>query len=160
LVELVGKFQVIHQCGERNYEEINKQVTSIIEEGKSTYGPRIRDNYRLYPFLNLEQLALAYAAADLVVSRASSQVFEIAAVGKPVIVIPLENAANNHQLANAREFARFGATIIEEANLTPHILINEIEKALENRAELSPKIRQLSHPDAAKKIAQHLLTLT
>jgi UDP-N-acetylglucosamine--N-acetylmuramyl-(pentapeptide) pyrophosphoryl-undecaprenol N-acetylglucosamine transferase len=159
LVELVGKFQVIHQCGERNYEEINKQVTSIIEEGKSTYGPRVRDNYRLYPFLNLEQLALAYAAADLVISRASSQVFEIAAVGKPVIVIPLENAANNHQLANANEFGKFGATIIEEANLTPHILINEIERVLENRAELSQKIRQLSRPDAAKKIAQHLLSL-
>lgn len=160
LVELVGKFQVIHQCGERNYDEMNKQVTSVIEEGKSTYGPRIQDNYRLYPFLNLEQLALAYAASDVVVCRASSQVFEIAAVGKPVVLIPLESAANSHQLANAREFAKFGATIIEEANLTPHILINEIEKAFENQAELSQKIRQLSRPDAAKKIAQHLLSLT
>jgi len=100
---------------------------------------------------------LAYAAADVVVCRASSQVFEIATVGKPVIVIPLENAANNHQLSNALEFAKFGAILIEEANLTPHILINEIERAFENRAELSKRIKQLSRPDAASKIAQYLL---
>jgi UDP-N-acetylglucosamine--N-acetylmuramyl-(pentapeptide) pyrophosphoryl-undecaprenol N-acetylglucosamine transferase len=157
LVELIKKFQVIHQCGQKNYDEMNKQITSIIKEGEHSYGPQIQENYRLYPFLNLEQLTLAYAAADVVVCRASSQVFEIAAVGKPVIVIPLENAANNHQLSNALEFAKFGATVIEEVNLTPHILINEIDKAFENRAELSKKIKQLSRPDAASKIAQYLL---
>jgi len=157
LVELIKEFQVIHQCGQKNYDEMNKQITSIIKEGEHSYGPQIQENYRLYPFLNLEQLSLAYIAADVVVCRASSQVFEIAAVGKPVIVIPLENAANNHQLSNALEFAKFGATLIEEANLTPHILINEIERAFENRAELSQKIKQLSQPDAAGKIAQYLL---
>lgn len=157
LVELIKKFQVIHQCGQKNYDEMNKQITSIIKEGEHSYGPQIQENYRLYPFLNLEQLTLAYAAADVVVCRASSQVFEIAAVGKPVIVIPLENAANNHQLSNALEFAKFGATVIEEVNLTPHILINEIDKAFENRTELSKKIKQLSRSDAASKIAQYLL---
>jgi len=157
LVELIKKFQVIHQCGQKNYDEMNKQITSIIKEGEHSYGSQIQENYRLYPFLNLEQLTLAYAAADVVVCRASSQVFEVAAVGKPVIVIPLENAANNHQLSNALEFAKFGATLIEEVNLTPHILINEIDRAFENRTELSKKIKQLSRPDAASKIAQYLL---
>ena len=157
LVELIKKFQVIHQCGQKNYDEMNKQITSIIKEGEHSYGSQIQENYRLYPFLNLEQLTLAYAAADVVVCRASSQVFEVAAVGKPVIVIPLENAANNHQLSNALEFAKFGATVIEEVNLTPHILINEIDRAFENRTELSKKIKQLSRPDAASKIAQYLL---
>ncbi len=159
LVELTKEFQVIHQCGPKNYDEMNKQVTSVIKEGKDVFGSQIQSNYRLYPLLDPSQLALAYAASDVVVSRASSQVFEIAVVGKPVIVVPLKNSATDHQLSNAREFAKFGATVIEEDNLTPHILINEIQRAFENRAELSQKIKQFSKPDAANKIAQYLLGL-
>ena len=159
LVELTKDFQIIHQSGPKNYDEMNKQVVSIIKEGKDVFGPQIQSNYRLYPILDRNQLALAYAASDVVVSRASSQVFEIAAVGKPAIVVPLKNSAGGHQLSNAREFAKFGATVIEEDNLTPHILINEIQKAFENRAELSQKIKQFSKPDAANKIAQYLLGL-
>ena len=160
IVELTKNFQVIHQCGPKNYDEMNKQIVSVIKEGKDIFGPQIQNNYRLYPLLDSNQLALAYAACDVVVSRASSQVFEIAAVGKPAIVIPLESAANGHQLANAREFAKFGATVIEEANLTPHILINEIEKAFENRIALSEKIKQLARPDAGQVIAKQLLEIS
>jgi UDP-N-acetylglucosamine--N-acetylmuramyl-(pentapeptide) pyrophosphoryl-undecaprenol N-acetylglucosamine transferase len=159
LVGLTGKFQVIHQCGEGNYEETNKQIVSIIKEGERIYGSQIQNNYRLYSRLDSSQLALAYSACDVVVSRASSQIFEVAAAGKPAVVIPLEGAANSHQLANAREFAKFGATVIEEANLTPHILINEIEKAFDNRAELSQRVRQFARPEAAAKIAAELLQL-
>ena len=159
LVELTKKFQVIHQSGPKNYDEMNKQVISIIKEGKEIFGSQIQNNYRLYPLLNSNQLALAYAASDVVISRASSQVFEMAAVGKPVIVVPLKDSAGDHQLANAREFAKFGAIVIEEENLTPHILINEIEKAFENRAELSQKIKQLARPDAAKTVAAELLKI-
>ncbi len=158
-MELTKDFQVIHQSGPKNYDEMNKQVTSVIKEGKDVFGSQIQGNYRLYPLLDPNQLALAYAASDVVVSRASSQVFEIAAVGKPAIVVPLKDSAGDHQLSNAREFAKFGATVIEEDNLTPHILINEIQKAFENRAELSQKIKQFSKPDAANKIAQYLLGL-
>lgn len=159
LVELTKNFQVIHQSGPKNYDEMNKQVTSVIKEGKDIFGSQIQSNYRLYPLLDPNQLALAYTASDVVVSRASSQVFEIAAVGKPAIVVPLKNSAADHQSSNAREFAKFGVTVIEEDNLTPHILINEIQKAFENRAELSQKIKQFSKPDAANKIAQFLLGL-
>lgn len=159
LVELTKEFQVIHQCGLKNYDEVNKQITSIIKEGERVFGPQVQNSYRLYPFLNSGQLMLAYAACDVVVSRASSQVFEIAALGKPVIVIPLGNSAGDHQLANAREFAKFGAILIEEGNLTSHILINEIQKAFENRAELSQKIKQFARPDASRMIAQQLLSV-
>lgn len=159
LVELTKDFQVIHQSGPKNYDEMNRQTTSVIKEGKDVFGPQIQSNYRLYPLLDINQMAMAYAASDVVVSRASSQVFEIAAVGKPAIVVPLKNSAADHQLSNAREFAKFGATVIEEDNLTPHILINEIQKTFENRTELSQKIKQFSKPDAANKIAQFLLGL-
>jgi UDP-N-acetylglucosamine--N-acetylmuramyl-(pentapeptide) pyrophosphoryl-undecaprenol N-acetylglucosamine transferase len=159
IVELTKKFQVIHQTGPDNFEEIEKQIIKIIGEGKDSYGKTVAESYRVYPVLNLREMALAYAACDVIVSRAGSQIFETAAVGKPAIVIPLKNSAGNHQLSNAREFAKFGATVIEEDNLTPHILISEIQKVFENRAELSQKIKQFSKPDAANKIAQYLLGL-
>jgi len=157
LVELTKKFQVIHLCGPKNYDEMNRQITSIIKEGGQVFGAQLQNNFRLYPFFDLNQLALALAASDVVVSRASSQIFEIAAVGKPAIVIPLKGSASDHQLANAREFAKFGAIVIEESNLTPHILISEIENAYEKRGELSQKIKRFARPDAANKIAQYLL---
>ncbi len=159
IVELTKKFQVIHQTGPDNFKEIEKQIIRIIEEGKDSYGKTVTENYRIYPVLNLREMALAYAACDVIVSRAGSQIFETAAVGKPAIVIPLKNSAGDHQLSNAREFAKFGATVIEEDNLTPHILISEIQKVFENHAELSQKIKQFSKPDAANKIAQYLLGL-
>jgi UDP-N-acetylglucosamine--N-acetylmuramyl-(pentapeptide) pyrophosphoryl-undecaprenol N-acetylglucosamine transferase len=158
IVEMAKKFQIIHQSGIKNFNDVSKQMLNVVKEGEALYGRDIEQGYRVYPALDSVQLALAYAAADVVVSRAGSQVFEIAAVGKPVVIVPLKNSAGNHQSVNAKEFAKFGASVIEESNLTPHILINEIEKAFENRAELSQKIKQLARPDAANKIAQHLLS--
>lgn len=158
LVELTKKFQVIHQCGYQNYEQVNARILKIIKEGESSYGKTIAGNYRLYPMLDLQQMAAAYSAADVIISRAGAgSIFEIAAVGKPAIAIPLKGSASGHQLANAREFAKYGAVVIEEDNLTPHILINEIENAYQDRAVLSLKIKGFAKPDAAEAIARQLL---
>lgn len=158
LVELAKKFQVIHQCGPKNYEQVNAQILNIVKEGEGTYGPIIAANYRLYPLFDLQQMVLAYSATDVVVSRAGAgSIFEVAAVGKPTIVIPLKGSASDHQLANAREFAKFGAVVIEEDNLTPHILINEIENAYEGRATISTKIKGFAKPNAAQVIAEQIL---
>lgn len=157
LVELTKKFQIIHQCGPKNYDEVNGQILLIVKEGESSYGQIIAANYRLYPLLDLQQMALAYSAADVAVSRAGGAVFEIAALGKPAVLIPLKGSANNHQLANARDLAKFGATVIEEDNLTPHIFIQEIEDAYKNKDALSQKIKQFAKPDASSKIVAYLL---
>lgn len=160
LVELTKKFQIIHQCGPKNYDETNAQMLKIAQEGGEIYGKVITDNYRLYPIFNLRHMALAYSAADVIVGRSGAgTIFEMAAVGKPSIIIPLKGAASNHQLANAREFAKYGAVVIEEDNLTPHILINEIENAYENRAELSQTIKLFARPSAARIIAEEILKL-
>lgn len=105
-----------------------------------------------------EQMAQAYADADVIVSRAGSAIFEIAAAGKPAILIPLDSAAQNHQVVNAEEFAKHGAVIIEQDNLTPHILIHEIQRAYERREELGPSIKAFAKPNAATIIAKELLT--
>lgn len=159
VVELVKKFQVIHQTGPNNFKEINQQLEKIVLEGKDSYGQEIQRNYRLYPLLDANQISLAYKAADVVVSRAGSSIFEIAAAGKSTVLIPLKTSASDHQLANAKEIAKFGATIIEEDNLTPHILLNEIEKAYEKRAELGEKIKQFSRLGAVTVIAKYLITI-
>lgn len=159
LVELTKKFQVIHQCGSKKYDKVNTQIINVIKESEER-GQTIAASYRLYPVFDLQQMTWAYSAADVIVCRAGAgSIFEAAAVGKPTIVVPLKGSASDHQLANAREFAKFGAIVIEEDNFTPHILINEVENAYENRAVLSQKIKDFAKPDAAQVIAQQVLDI-
>lgn len=159
LVELIRKFQIIHQTGQDKFTEINDQLVEIIKEGAKSYGQEVSENYRIYPMLDASKMALAYSACDVVVSRAGSAVFEIAAVGKPVVLIPLKHAASNHQLANAQQLEKFGAIVVQEDNLSPHLLIREIDLAFENRIALGQKMSQFAKPDAARNIATGLLAL-
>lgn len=159
LVELTKNFQIIHQCGPKNYDEVNKQILAIVKEGEASYGQTITKSYRLYPLLDIQQMPLAYSAADVVVSRSGGTVFEIAALSKPSVLIPLKGSANNHQLANARDLAKFGAIVVEEDNLTPHIFLREINEAYRNKEALSAKIKEFAKPDAGEKIAVSLLAM-
>lgn len=159
LLALAAEYQIIHQCGESNYSDINMEIKRLTEEKAGALGETIQKSYRLFPFLNMNEMALAYAAADIVISRAGGSVFEMALVGKPVIIIPLEGSASGHQRQNAVEFANYGAVIIEEQNLTTHIFVNELQSILrpENYSALSQRIKQFATPDAADKIAEVLL---
>lgn len=148
VLPLLDKYQIIHQCGKNNFSEIQKQI-------KNT-------NYRLYAFLNENELAHAYAAADLIVSRAGAgSIFEVALLEKPSILIPLPGAAYEHQKANAYEYARTGATLVlEQQNLTPHLFLTEISRILDN-PELIKKMTQgaksFARPEAANQIAQEII---
>lgn len=162
LVMLAKNFQVIHQCGESQYTFVKNETDKLIKEGEGKYAEDIRENYKFFPFLDTEQLGMAYAAADILVSRAGAgSIFEIAVFGKPVILIPITNSSADHQLANAREFSKFGAVVLEEQNLTSHILINQIESLLneENYAKISANIKTFAKPEAADKIASALLNI-
>lgn len=158
LVELVNDFQIIHQCGEKNLESVKKQIEQIEKEGGSGYGKTIQDNYRLAGFFDVGQMAGAYGVADVIVSRAgANSIFEIAALAKPAILVPLKIAASGHQMANAQELEKFGATIIEEGNLTTHILISEIKEAYQNRDQVSIKMKGFPQFDTQNIIAQRIL---
>lgn len=163
LVMIVGKeLQVIHQCGSGQYETVKKSVEKMIKEGEGAYGTAVAENYRLEPFLDLNKAKAAYTLADIIISRAgASNIFEIASLGKPAIIIPITNSAGNHQLNNAIAFSKAGAVLIEEENLTSHILISQIEYLLrpENYEEISQKIKNFSAPDAAVKIADAILKI-
>lgn len=155
LPEFLKDFQIIHQCGEKNYKEIK-----LITEGMLT--EELKKYYRLFPFLKEDQLKEAYAISDLIISRAGAgSIFEIAAIGKPSVLIPLPESAQDHQIKNAYTFAQTGAAIvIEESNLTPRFLLERIKFILQNQKEvekMSKAAREFSRPLAAKIIATYIL---
>lgn len=161
LVMMVSKFQVIHQCGQSQFNAVKAEVDRLIKEGQGHYAEAIQKNYKLFPFFDSKQMAAAYAACDLVVSRAGAgSIAEIAMLGKPAVLIPLStNASRGEQITNAVEFSKFGAVYVEEENLNPNILINQIEALLEpaKYQEVSQKIKTFASPDASDKIAATLL---
>lgn len=158
LVALTNNFQIIHQCGKANYKAISTAVEQIIKEGQSQYGAPISSRYRLYPFFSDRELSLAYASADVMVGRSgASTLFEIATLGKPGIIIPIKDSANNHQYLNALEFVKFGGIMIEEDNLVVSVLIDQIRQAYERREELGQQIKEFAKPHAAKLIASEIL---
>ena len=157
LKDLVGQYEVIHQAGEKNFEDVRLETMSILGREGATY-------YHLAGFFNESELDSAYLLSDLIISRAgATSIFEIAARGKPAIVIPIENSAQDHQRKNAYAYAGHGAAVvIEEGNLTPSVLFNEIQKLMadpERRKKLSEAAQRFSRVDAAEILAKEILKL-
>jgi UDP-N-acetylglucosamine--N-acetylmuramyl-(pentapeptide) pyrophosphoryl-undecaprenol N-acetylglucosamine transferase len=163
LVQMVQKgYNVIHQTGDKNFAEIKKAVEQYIAEGKEGdgYAALIGAQYRVYPFLDQGQLAAAYGATDIAVTRASAGVLtELSYSGKPMIVVPLPDSANDHQAANATELAKFGAVVMDGANVSVQVLLSQLERMFESAtySDLSSRIKSFAHPDAATKIAETIM---
>ena len=156
--ELTETYQIIHQTGKNNYADVLKQASVLME-----HSPH-RGRYRLFPYLNEDQLRNASRMARVVISRAGAgAIFEIAAWGIPSILIPLRQAASDHQRHNAYIYARNSAcSVIEETNLTPMVLLNETRKILtddERRGRMSAAAQKFARVDAAEKIAREIITL-
>lgn len=157
LPELVERYQVIHQTGRENFDEVSQTAGVIL--GRSAR----RERYKPFDYLNDLAIRMSAGAAALVVSRAGSTIFEIAAWGLPSILVPIGEEVSRDQTKNAFNYARSGgALVIEEANLTPHILLSEINR-LFARPELMEKMREgaksFARTDAAKTIALKLLEI-
>jgi UDP-N-acetylglucosamine--N-acetylmuramyl-(pentapeptide) pyrophosphoryl-undecaprenol N-acetylglucosamine transferase len=154
LPDLLHKYQIIHQTGEANYEETVRKAGEMgIKTG--------REGYIALSFIS-EDLPDILAATNLVISRAGgTSISEIAANGKPAILIPLETSANDHQRMNAYSLAKVGAAaVLEENNLGENMLMRNIDDIMENQElsqKLSNNIRRFYHPDAADKIAEGVL---
>lgn len=152
--ELLEKFEIIHQIGKENFKETMSEVEIVLKKDLEKY-------YHPFPFLNENELKLAYAVADLIVARAGSgTIFEIAALGKPSILIPLPEAAQNHQLFNAYEFSKEGAAIIlEQENFTPKFFLEKLKSLFSNPQNLermAKKAKEFSKPSAAEIIATYI----
>lgn len=156
LPQLLENFELIHQTGPKNFKEVKAESEVLIEQES------LKKYYHPFPFLKEDLLREALNASDLIVSRAGSgSIFEIAAAGKPAILIPLPEAAQNHQLKNAYLFSgEGGAEVIEEKNLRPHFFLEKL-KFLFSRPDILAKMRKNSlnfaRPKAAKIIASYLV---
>jgi UDP-N-acetylglucosamine--N-acetylmuramyl-(pentapeptide) pyrophosphoryl-undecaprenol N-acetylglucosamine transferase len=136
---------VVHLCGERDHAELRERVS--------------RPGYRLLPFL--DEIGLAYGAADIAVARAGGSVWELAAAGLPAVLVPGEFATGGHQEKNARWFERAGgAVVVPEAEVAR---VPEVVEALladpERLASTAAAMRAAAKPDAADEIADELLAL-
>lgn len=158
LESLLLHCQVIHQIGSGNFEQYMQSIGPIVkvlpEEQQKKYHP--------YAYLE-NTMATAYAAADCIISRSGSVIFEIAAFGKPSILIPFPEAANDHQRINAYAYAKTGAAIvIEENNCGGARVIATVQKILTDH-ETNDTMSQAAHAfaklDAAKNIAHDILSV-
>ncbi|MCS6789231.1 MAG: UDP-N-acetylglucosamine--N-acetylmuramyl-(pentapeptide) pyrophosphoryl-undecaprenol N-acetylglucosamine transferase [Patescibacteria group bacterium] len=160
LKDLLRLTQIFHQTGELNFLEVQKMARAIFLESSLN----LEINYRITPFLDEENLNLAYNAADLIISRAGSgSIFEIAAFGKPSIIIPLSESANDHQRKNAYAYSENGAAvIIEEENLIFQIFIDQIKLILTNKEKyqkMSEAAQKFAKQNSSQLIAEELFKL-
>lgn len=144
LTRLRDRLQFIHATGERDH--------SVLEEGYRGW----KGEARILPFI--EDMASAYAAADLVVCRAgATTIAELIALGKPALLVPYPFATNDHQQGNAEEVVRVGgARLILDRDLTGHRLALELQELLDDattRAAMGRASQSLGRPQAASHLA-------
>lgn len=158
--ELIKDFQILHQTGNKNFNDVKSELDIILKY----YSEEQKTRYKIAPYFE-ENLKDAYAAADIVISRAGSgSIFEIAAFGKPAILIPIpENIVGSHQIVNAYEYAEIGAAIvIEQDNLAPHIFLSQLKKIFlepEKLKTMSEAAKKFFKPEAAKTIAEEIIII-
>lgn len=138
---------LVHQAGEK-----------LLEETRSLYGT-LPASVRLEAFL--PRLWEELAGADLVICRAGSQTLaELAAAGRPALLVPFGSATHGHQMENAMAFRAAGAAeILPEGELSGERLAREALSLVSDPARLERMARQarsLAHPDAARRLAQLL----
>lgn len=141
--------QLLWQCGKANHEVCANTAVSRMQ------------SVRLLPFI--ERMELAYAAADLILARAGAMtIAELCQVGKPVILIPSPNVADDHQTANARSLEEQHAAIMVADDQAREKLFSKVGELLadtERCEALGKSILSLARPEAAREIADLVLNL-
>jgi UDP-N-acetylglucosamine--N-acetylmuramyl-(pentapeptide) pyrophosphoryl-undecaprenol N-acetylglucosamine transferase len=136
---------VVHLCGERDYPDLRGRVS--------------RPDYLLRPFI--EEIGLAYGAADVALARAGGSVWELAAAGLPAVLVPGAFATGAHQDKNARWFADAGGAVVvpeAEAARAPQV-VGELLDDAGRLAAMGTAMRAVAKPDAAEEIADELVAL-
>jgi len=160
LPNLLEAAEVIHQTGDSNYNGVLNESRVVL---RGLTGEQLI-SYHPVNFLIEPEFVAAMHSADLIISRSGAgTIFEIAASGKAAILVPITDSPGDHNRRNAYVFADNGrAEVIEEANLTPNLLISVIRSILSNpekKKTMEEKAKKFATPDAARLIAQALLNL-
>jgi len=142
----------LHATGKREYERVHAQ---FCESGLDRCA-----NLSLVPYIT--EMSRYMAAADLVICRAGAMsVSELAALGRPAILVPSPNVTDDHQHKNAMApAARGGAVLLPEKELSR--LSDEVFSLLgdeKRRREMGRQMRQLHHPDANAKIWRDIVQI-
>lgn len=136
---------VLHLSGTRDYDELRSRLT--------------RPDYRLFAFT--EEFGAALGACDLAFARAGGSVWELAAAGKPAVLVPGLFATGDHQTKNARYFeAGGGAVVVPENDIVeaPELIRSLLDDPTRLDA-MASAMRRLARPDAADEIAEELIAL-
>jgi UDP-N-acetylglucosamine--N-acetylmuramyl-(pentapeptide) pyrophosphoryl-undecaprenol N-acetylglucosamine transferase len=147
MIEAFGEIgpAVLHISGERDYWSLKARVR--------------RGDYRLIS--STERIGAAYSAADLVVTRAGSSVWELAAAGKPAILVPYPFATADHQALNAEYFVKAGgAMMIRDLDLDD--VPDRVRSLLDDAPrleEMGEAMLRVAKPNAADEIAEGLIAL-
>ncbi len=149
-----GKISFLFGTGDRNYEKVLKAIKEK--------GIQLNDDVKVVPYI--DNMADCMAAADLVIARSGAiTVSEIAALGKPSVLIPSPNVVRNHQEQNAREFEREGAAaVITEPDLTSDILYGKMMSMIDDKktlSEMSKNLKKLAVTDALERIYDLMLKM-
>ncbi|MBX4210467.1 UDP-N-acetylglucosamine--N-acetylmuramyl-(pentapeptide) pyrophosphoryl-undecaprenol N-acetylglucosamine transferase [Candidatus Parcubacteria bacterium] len=157
LPKLLTGYQIIHQTGKENLDLVNETVSVVLSD------EHLKERYKPFDYLNNLALRMSAGIASVVVSRAGSAIFEIAAWHIPSIIVPISDSNGDHQKQNAFAYARSGAcVVIEEANLTGNILASEIQRLIENqkiRETMRAGTEKFFKIDSAEKIAKEIIKI-
>lgn len=139
-----SQLKVIHAAGERDLASLEARPRGA--------------NYQLFGYI--DSFSEALLAADLVVSRAGGSVFEIAAAGRPAILVPYPHAAADHQAGNAHWMEQAGAAIVlADDQLSGARLASEVDRLLDDRERLAQMARasaSIARPDATAAVEAEL----
>lgn len=155
LPQLLAKYDIVHQVGAANTESMKQVTDSILREHE------FKDHYYMDGFIDV---SLFYPKVDFVITRAGSMMFEIALWQLPMLVIPIPESISRDQRTNANTMAAYGAaSVIEENNLEPAILLTEIERIMGHQ-EIYMKMSQAGKQfencrTAATTIARELIRI-
>lgn len=158
LPDLASIANIIHQTGQENL----KNVEAIAQVTLAKH-PQA-NHYHAVGYLSEVSLQRAAGVANIIVSRAGAgSIAEIGIWKIPAILIPIPESISHDQRTNAYAYARTGAAVvIEEENLTPHLLTAEIKRILGNK-ELAKKMGEsaagFTDPDAARILAHEILAI-
>lgn len=145
-----AKVNLIWQCG-KFYEN------EMIERSK----PHASEYIKLMPYI--ENMEMAYAAADLFVSRSGAlSVSELAVVGKPVIFVPSPNVAEDHQTKNAKSLVQHEAAMLVKDGEAIENLIPQALHLLEDKEKcqvLATNIKQMAKPNATEDIVEIIMSM-
>jgi UDP-N-acetylglucosamine--N-acetylmuramyl-(pentapeptide) pyrophosphoryl-undecaprenol N-acetylglucosamine transferase len=149
---LQGEVQMVWQCGSAFLEEAKKAATDLSQAEQ--------EKLKVHAFIF--RMDLAYAAADMVISRAGAiAISELCIVGCPVVLVPLPGAAEDHQTRNARALSENDAAMLlpdnelEKLTLSVKDLLEDEDRQKKMRAN----ILRFARPDATEKIADEVIKL-